>query len=804
MANQQNHFDNFNPPELDQLLQGRSNINPIDVFDFLINREQVSHAQQVRDVVPISEWVRSEYYLGDEARTLWKFWEDVIVEFIETNKHELILTGSLRSGKSNTALLICLRKLYELSCFSPIPARFGLSTSSLILFMYLSLTVTQAMMLGLGRLRRMIDKTPYFKECFQRDRFVESYIRFLDPSLVMIGGSELGHFKGSDLYFLVFDEANFAKGGMELKFQNAVDIYREATIRRKSTFMVDGMESGVQIVVSSVDTQSSFVEQHIAEAKNDPDVMVVEAVAYEVRPEKFAAQDRFWVFEGDDLLDPFIPGEDSESLRNFCKYYKVPYEDFTVEGLPARLRSKFRNPPVSFQRTFQLDIFGALKEVCGVSVGQSGRFFSNRVKFNECFPRDPVALGRVPRVHPFTKKTAVISHLDDVNLWDFFVPENCELNPNFEYFGGIDQSITDDTTGIALMHIDPESLDDLKIYVDFMLQIKPPQRPAKLSPGKITDFFIWLKDNCNVRNLVMGMDWYATQQTEQTFHMNGIDAEIHSVDRRWDDYRSMAGSILDNHFEGYYYNVFRDELFALVQDNERKKVDHPGGGSKDVADALTQAHRLALQAYLDIKGGLRYFPSFGLHNIVPFRRRRDEGPLTVGIYFGPEAYYAVWIDHMLIEGIDTIRVIGEYADFSDTNENRVGKTKSRSVEYGSNEKRGKVVYSGDPAAKMKGDVTAASQIKVYRRLGLPVRCRMMMDRESMDPIFNLIRDKETPRLIINEHGCPLIIRALRKAKYKLINNVKTGNMANTGEEFPVYALRFALEEAMSKSSVSGY
>ena len=59
--------------------------------------------------------------------------------------------------------------------------------------------MTQAMMLGLGRLKRMIDRVPYFREHFPRDRTVESHIRFADPSLRCIRGSELGHFWGAEL-----------------------------------------------------------------------------------------------------------------------------------------------------------------------------------------------------------------------------------------------------------------------------------------------------------------------------------------------------------------------------------------------------------------------------------------------------------------------------------------------------------------------------------------------------------------------------------------------------------------------------
>jgi hypothetical protein len=656
----------------------------------------------------------------------------------------------------------------------------------------------------------MINKIPYFKEHFPRDESVESYLKFFEPSLIMIGGSEMGHFRGSDLYLLIFDEANFAKGGIDVKFENAVNIYRESTIRRKSTFMVDSKEQGVGIIISSADTQSSFVEKHIEEVKGDPGVMIVHSVAYEVQPDRYKNMGRFWVFEGDDIVDPFLPDYDADALRNFCRQYKLKFEGFAVEKLPARLRSKFRSPPVSFLKTFQMDIFGALKEVCGVSIGQSGRFFSNRVKFNECFPRPG---EDEESKHPFVGDSIVVSYLDDKRVEDSFLRNRLAINSQYEYFGGVDQSITDDTTGIALCHIDPEA-DNLEITYDFLLRIEPPKRPAKISPDKITDFYIFLKNKCGVRNLNVAMDWYATQQSVQTLHMNAIDAEIHSVDRTWDDYRSFSGSILDNHIKGYMYEPFREELFSLVQDNDRKKIDHPGGGSKDVADAAVQAHYLAMSAWLEIKGGIRYFPDYGNQNLDSWRHTKGI-PLVAGIYFGPEAYYVVWCYREDMKGgpkahdygmvinpkkpWSVIKVIGEYVDASSSNADRVVSTKERSIGYG-----GKITYCGDPAARMGGDITASSPIKDFRKLGLPVRCRRHMDRESMDPIHNLIRNKVRPQLIINESECPLLARALRKAKHRTAKGVKLARMDNTGEEYPVYALRIALEDAMSKATVGGY
>jgi hypothetical protein len=115
---------------------------------------------------------------------------------------------------------------------------------------------------------------------------------------------------------------------------------------------------------------------------------------------------------------------------------------------------------------------------------------------------------------------------------------------------------------------------------------------------------------------------------------------------------------------------------------------------------------------------------------------------------------------------------------------------------------GDVQYMGDPKALEKGDINKVSPIKEFRRLGLAVRTRKRMDRNSMDIISTLLRRKGG--ITIHEAHNPLLIRALRKASHKLVKGVKSAAMDNTGEEYPLYALRVALDGAMSHVKVTSY
>ena len=114
-----------------------------------------------------------------------------------------------------------------------------------------------------------------------------------------------------------------------------------------------------------------------------------------------------------------------------------------------------------------------------------------------------------------------------------------------------------------------------------------------------------------------------------------------------------------------------------------------------------------------------------------------------------------------------------------------------------------ITFMGDPNVLVKRDINKVSPIKEYRRHGLPIKTRKRMDRDNLDPISMLLRNKGKG-LTIHEQECPLLIRALRKAKHKMVKGVKTATLENTGEEYPLFALRIALEDALRTVKVTSY
>lgn len=197
-------------------------------------------AARVREIVPIEEWVNSTYYCPD-ADAIYPYWKNHIINIFNSpiRINEVIFTGSLGTGKTTIANILLLRRLYELSCYTNIPALFNLMGSSKLMFAYFNLNLQQAELTGFGQIREMIDRCPYFQEHFPRDTKNSAAIKFPQANMLIRFASNTNHTIGTNLIGSVLDEANFytkdtKQSEMTTEVQNkAKSIYTAIRNRRK-------------------------------------------------------------------------------------------------------------------------------------------------------------------------------------------------------------------------------------------------------------------------------------------------------------------------------------------------------------------------------------------------------------------------------------------------------------------------------------------------------------------------------------------------------------------------------------------
>jgi hypothetical protein len=359
--------------------------------------------------------------------------------------------------KSTAGIIVLLRKWYELSCFQNITSMFNLMSTSSIVFLYFSVNKIQAERTGFGEVRSFVDSIPYFKEEFPRNEKIDSLIVFPE-NIMMAYGSGSQHSIGMNLMGSLLDEANFFSGeGKEadsssLATSKVAELYSSIVNRSKSRFVMSGGEDfSLSILVSSATHESSFTEQRIQMAKDDPHTIIRCPTLWEVKPQAYSGK-MFYVFKGNDSLDPYIINtvddinqyklaegmRKSEVVESETDLGVIEKE---VGKLPEFSKELFMAVPVELKRGFDTNIIKGLQDFGGVSVAPTGRLFTSKPVYSQaCKPY---------LKHPFVSESVTISTGDNIKIQDF-------LRADFRFkdlarprYLHIDQSVVNDCTGIS-------------------------------------------------------------------------------------------------------------------------------------------------------------------------------------------------------------------------------------------------------------------------------------------------------------------------------------------------------------------
>ncbi len=539
--------------------------------------------------MPVEDWVEDYYYSGVVSQ-MYPFWKEKLIEAVKKGANEVIVIGSLGSGKTTFANALLMRKIYELSCYEPIPALFNLLKGTMISFMYFSVSLQQALRTGYGMLLRMIDETPYFEKVFKRDRDVNSVIRF--NGIEVYPGSIVEHQIGLGLLGAVLDEANFLRA--KDPYERAKELYAAIINRRKSRFIVRGKDMGLSVLVSSAEEPSSFVEDRIARVGDRDDVLVVSAVTFELKRAQYGA-DRFVVFIGSEFLQPRII-DTIEDLVAVLKYFgardeiideveKYPVRYSIRNVIPPEMRVYFKEVPVEFRRSFEDDVVRAVRDVLGVSVGEGNKLFKSFVAYEDAV-RDGLR-------NAFRSDVVVVGSKDAVLLQDWF-DFSAIKNPELPRYIHIDLGVKECRTGIACASVVGVRETDFGrlpvVALDFLVGVERnvAYGDDEVPLWKIRDFLIWLKDK-GLNIVKVSFDSFQSLDMIQLLQRRGFNVERLSVDKTDEQYLNLVALYLERRIKHPENVVYRRELFSLVWDEEKRKVEKGSGAGKDVADTVAGA-----------------------------------------------------------------------------------------------------------------------------------------------------------------------------------------------------------------------
>lgn len=566
-------------------------------------------AKLVREVVPIETWLNEEFYSGPSSSQLYPYWKNAIIKVFNSPKriNEVIITGSIGTGKSTAAIYMIAYRLYELSCYYPPQALYNLMNNSKILFAYFNITKDLAGQVGFSQLRDLIDTIPYFQNIFKRNERINSILEWPQSRIYMKPASTSNDVLGMNLISFFVDEANFFKGDGASSTGNSINdvqskariLYNSVRTRGKSRFVVNNEDYTFNVLVSSSMYESSFTEDRIKESAGDDNVMVFDAKIWEVKNVDTYSKERFVVFSGNELIDPVICNSVAE-VNYIRAHYRLPEVKCDTPNEAIQdiqdydIKKRFIEVPMNFKKEFEGNIIQALQDIAGVPVAATGKLFSNRDSYSRALTGEE---------SPFTQDQIVISTNANTTIQDYFKKDWRPKDLAKKRFIHFDQATSGDSYGAAQCYIDSVTYDEyglpkVNIKFDWMIRINPPKPPHKIDLAKVRSIIPWQEKMFGISYGMISYDTFQSAEAVQDLDKSGYPVQFRSVDKSDKEYLDLTELYYQGRIHHYRNEWYEKELFNLNWYRAQGKVDHPSvkeGGTKDVSDAVCGSVANALE-----------------------------------------------------------------------------------------------------------------------------------------------------------------------------------------------------------------
>lgn len=572
--------------------------NKFEQIANIIDKVSIKESDQIREIVPIEEWINSEYYCGADVKKLYPFWKDLICDIFRDGKqnyNQIVLTGGLGTGKSTCGLYIVLRKLYELSCYKNVAGLFGLMSNTMTAFLYFSLTKYQAERSGFAQLRLIIDGIPYFKELFQRNKYRNSTLDFPENIRVFYGSSTADMI-GMNVISAIIDEANFFgdSSGSEVDLGTVEELYNSVLSRTSSRFTSNGVNNSLNLVISSSTFKTSLTSKLYDKSLTDTSIRYARARLWDIKPPGTYANEYFYVFAGNDKFDPFIIND----TVDLCTKLGISLDpSLSLPEAISKLSQEYRllidEVPIDFRNIYENNIIQGLQDFSGMSVSSTGKLFSSRSTFESCIDKDIYPL--------FSKNEFIIETCNDEPSNNIQYYLNGREFPHKECprYLHIDIGVANDAYGIACCYKYGTKLVDgietPEYFYDFSLRIVPPPAPKRVSISRCHEFIKYMRDVLGLRIGMVSFDQFQSEASRQFLIENGFNVKYQSVDKTDTAYLFFVDCMYKNivHFGEEFAESIKKELFNLIWYRSKQKVDHPSdtkhGGTKDVMDGVVGA-----------------------------------------------------------------------------------------------------------------------------------------------------------------------------------------------------------------------
>ena len=567
-----------------------------DLFDYM------NDSRWLRKPVSVRQFLEDPYYMGSSSQTLYPRIKEDLIEMFETpGIREVVLTGSIGYGKTTFISFATCRLLYELSCLRAPQSAYGLSLGSEIVIALMSKSLHLSRQVMKSAVDDKVKLSPYFMEHFKPD-FRSDNTFFPNSINLSIGSCFSERILGMNVLGGAMDEANFMvskgqvigkNGGKKAtvaQFDLAEKMYASIVRRIKSRFLKAPQDlPGLMILASSAATIDSFTNRKIRDSYTDPSVFVRDYAAWDVKPKQNFNGEKFWVLIGNSAVHSRVIKDKADA-------------DAIDRGWLQEQECRIIEVPIEYYDDFDRDLENGIRDIAGISTHAISAFINRISRIEECVNKE--------MQHPFESM-----EYDYGSGAGFVWPSLCRKgerklsggykevfwqplrNPKTARHVHIDPSLSGDSTGIAMGHIDRwvevvrrgpdgEEYTDVAPYIviDLMLRVNPPQGEQIFLPDIRRMVYELMEHGFHLSGF--SCDSYQSAEMIQQMKAHGVQSEVVSVDRSMDAYDALKSALYERRIEFYRYDPFVTELRTLEYDKVRGKVDHPVAGTKDVADAV--------------------------------------------------------------------------------------------------------------------------------------------------------------------------------------------------------------------------
>jgi len=479
--------------------------------------------------VGIQEFLNSPLYCpaANQVRPVIK---KMLIDIFDGGYFEALIIAGIGAGKSFLTSKALEYLTYQLLCLKNPQRFYNLADDSSVYLVNVSTNKDQAKKVVFGEVKNRIDQNPWFRQFHPPSNDIKSELRFdKNISIFPLGSNEAAPL-GFNIFAGVIDEASFHIRTKNKDYAEAS--HNQMTKRIKSRFFNKGRMFTI--------TSPRFVYD-FAEKKFDSDKS----------PSLYKKRLAIW---------------DAIPKRQFCG------------------------------KTFDLGQF--FPEHIGKKVPTE--YYDDFKKNPDLAMRD---LGAVPSlaVQAFFKDAGVILRHANKKRLDPVKPDGKVANwlkakDSEARFVHLDLALgkeTGDVAGLAMGKFDgwveyknPENNRmerRPKIFIDLMHAFAA--KPGKeIEFAQIREFIYELKSRgFNIRKI--SADSWQSKDTLQILKNKGFQTMTLSVDKNIEAYTYLKEALLEKRINYYVHPIFIREC-RYLELLEGKKVDHPMGMSKDVADAV--------------------------------------------------------------------------------------------------------------------------------------------------------------------------------------------------------------------------